>query len=860
MLPLWAACLLALVAVPAFAVPGRVVREPGWHSLSVWRQPQGLPQNTVVTLLQTQDGYLWIGTKGGVARFDGVRFTVFDDSDKSRLRENEVWALAEGEEGSVWIATYGGGVSVHRNGRFQILTTRDGLAHDYATALLNDHGVMWVGTDRGVSIYRDGTFTNLGVEQGLASNTVRSLFRDRDGTIWVGSDRGGLSIYKDGHFEIPSFEGPHPTAAVINLHRDGRGTMWISTSSGLYRLRDGRFTRYGRDDGLAADRVRRVLDGPKGSLWVVTASGLDRIPRPEDDTPRFESMVTMANLSWGLVDHEGSLWVGSLNGGLARLGQGHFTTYTPADGVLEEYVSTVLEDASENVWVGTVSGLMRYVDGAFASYGGGLKNRQIFSLANDRSGHLWVGTDRGLFRGDIGRCAPSNCHVEFKQVQAEGLPMFNARVILEDATGGMWLDLHEDGLVKYEDGRFTHYTTKEGLPSNFVRALAQDRQGALWVGTRGGGLARLEDGAFTTYSEKDGLVNDGIQALYLDTLGILWIATRQGVSRFENGRFHSYTAADGLFSNFVYAFVEDGRGSLWMTCSKGIFHVSRRELDAFAAGRARSITSTAYGIEHGLASTVAVVGHHPAAFRTTDGRLWFGTMGGLSIVDPDRLERNTLAPPVHIESVRVDGKRMEPSPTFKVGPGRGDLEIRYAGLSYLAPEKVLFQYRLAPYERDWVDAGNRRIAYYTNIPPGRYRFQVRGCNNDGVWNEAGDGFEINLAPYFYQTYWFYALCVGLVAAAGAATQRWRVERLRARERELSARVEEAVAHIKVLRGLLPICASCKKIRDDRGYWSQMETYIHEHSQAEFSHSICPDCMQRLYPEFLGPAPGVDGPS
>jgi hypothetical protein len=202
--------------------------------------------------------------------------------------------------------------------------------------------------------------------------------------------------------------------------------------------------------------------------------------------------------------------------------------------------------------------------------------------------------------------------------------------------------------------------------------------------------------------------------------------------------------------------------------------------------------------------------------------------------------------------VWIDTRRMEPNHTFKVGPGRGDLEIRYAGLSYLAPEKVLFQYRLSPYDREWVDAGNRRVAYYTNIPPGRYRFQVRGSNNDGVWNEAGAGFEITLAPYFYQTYWFFALCVGLVAAAGAATQRWRLERFRARERELSAREEEAVAHIKVLRGLLPICASCKKIRDDRGYWSQMETYIHEHSQAEFSHSICPDCMQKLYPEFLNP--------
>ena len=839
--------------------PPRVVRDPGWHSQSVWRQPQGLPQNTVVDLLQTRDGYLWVGTKGGVARFDGVRFTVFDDSDKSQLRENEVWALAEGHDGSVWIATYGGGVSRYHDGKFTLYTVADGLASDYATALLGTGGgEMWIGTDRGISRFRDGKFETLSAPQGLVNEAVRSLFRDRDGSrdgaVWVGTVKGGISVFRNGRFETPTFTGEAPTAQVSGMFRDVRGALWLATSDGLFRLRDGRLTRYSTTDGLSANRVRRVLEGPKGSLWIVTMNGLDRVSRPDQETVQIDNMIALTSLSCGLIDREGSLWVGSLNAGLTRLGQGHFTTYTSADGLADDYVSTVLEDVNGNVWVGTHGGLMRFVDGVFTSYAGrsGLASRIVYSMAQDRAGHLWVGTEQGVFRSNVKQsCTAARCEPLFTPLVAPGLPPLNARTLLEDRSGAIWIGLHQDGLVRVENGRAKHFTAEDGLPSPFVRALVEDKEGALWIGTRGGGLARYKDGRFTVITEKDGLINDGIQALYLDREDTLWIATRQGVSRLHDGKFTSYTAADGLYSNFVYSFIEDGRGYLWMTCAKGIFRVSQRELADFAAGKLTSVVSNTYGLEHGLASTVAVVGHHPASFRTSDGRLWFGTHGGVSIVDPRRLEGNPLAPPVHIEAVSVDGRPLLLGSLLQSSPGRGDLEIHYAGLSFLAPEKVRFRYRLQGYDPDWIDVGNRRVAYYTNIPPGRYRFQVRGCNNDGLWNEAGAGFEIDLAPHFYQTIWFYGLCLAAVAVAGAWTQRWRVARLQHRERQLSQRVEESLAQIKVLRGLLPICASCKKIRDDKGYWSQMETYIHQHSQAEFSHSICPDCMNKLYPNYLG---------
>jgi ligand-binding sensor domain-containing protein len=848
--------LLADISEPAAGL-----REPGWHSLDVWRQPQGLPQNSVITLIQTRDGYIWVGTRGGVARFDGTRFTVFDDANRGQLRENEVWALAEEDTGPpapsdhspVWIATYGGGVSRYAAGRFTVFTKKEGLIDDYATALCSDrHGGMWIGTDRGLSVYRDGRFQGLTTADGLASNIVRYVFRDEDGSFWIGSDKGALSVWRDGRIERPSFTGAMPHSAITWMHRDGVGALWVAASDGLYRIRETRSERFGTEEGLSGNRVRRVLDGPGGSLWILTIAGLDRIAQPEGEKVRIEHVLTLPSLSSALTDHEGSLWIGSLSAGLTRLRQGDFISYTRAEGFTDDYVSTVLEDRRGNVWVGTGSGLMRFANGRLAAVAPprGASSVSVLSLMEDRDGALWMGTDKGLFTAAVPECASRGCPLGFTAKTADGLPNLNARSLYQDRRGTVWVGLSQEGLVRYGDGRWQRYTTADGLPSNFVRAIREDSDGVLWIGTRGGGLARLKDGAFTVFSEKNGLVNDGIQALHVDVDGVLWIATRQGVSRLEKGTFTTYTIADGLYSNFVYSFLEDGQGWLWMTCAKGIFRVRLSDLRERAAGARRSVTSIAYGFEHGLASTVPVVGHDPASFRTRDGRVWFATVGGLSVTDPSHIQPNHLPPPVHIESARVDGVPVNTSAPLQLPPGRGDLEIHYTGLSFLAPEKMRFKYKLEGYDKDWVDVGNRRVAYYTNIPPREYRFHVMGCNNDGVWNEGGAELAITLAPHFHQTYWFYALCAAGLALLGAATQRLRLRKLQSRERELSARVDESLAQIKVLRGLLPICAACKKIRDDTGYWNQMETYIHAHSQAEFSHSICPDCMAKLYPDYL----------
>ena len=340
----------------------------------------------------------------------------------------------------------------------------------------------------------------------------------------------------------------------------------------------------------------------------------------------------------------------------------------------------------------------------------------------------------------------------------------------------------------------------------------------------------------------------------------MWVATRRGLSRrMPDGRFVTYTASDGLYADHIYGVAEDLRGDLWMGCSRGAFRVSRADLDDFAAGKTKTVRSRSYGIEDGLRSIVLAVGFSPTIARGHDGRIWFATTDGVSVVDPTAVAAaNRIAPHVHIEEVTIDDVTVDQMHPAHAPPGRGDLSLRYTALSFIEPRRMSFKVRLDPYDSDWVDVGNLRMRQYTNIPPGRYVFRVKASNADGVWNETGARYEMTLAPHFYQTRWFALGCVATALLAAFGAYRWRVHSLKQRERELRVRVEQATAQIKTLSGLLPICASCKKIRDDSGYWTQMEAYIQDHSDAGFSHGVCPECLVKLYPEYVAGMQGDGG--
>ena len=696
-----------------------------------------------------------------------------------------------------------------KDGKFTVYTTADGLVSNYVSSILADQsdGSVWIGTEAGLSRFRDGRFVTFPTNDG-STLAVRVVHRDTDGSLWIGSVQGSIYRWADGRLHMQHVEGPAPRGEVWSMVRDRDNAMWMGTLDGLFRVKDGRSTRFTVEDGLGSNRMRSIMFDADGTLWIGTTNGVSTYHAGVFTSHTFGPGGGLSfDVSAMTLDREGSIWLGSRADGLMRVRRGQFTSYGARDGLPTDYVATVFEDSQGTFWIGTNAGLGAIRDGRSLPLDGtnSLREMALSSLVEDEQHHLWVAGEGGVFRSVRPLdCRSAQCDPQFAKVTDEF-----ARVLFEDRDGTLWVGTSFKGLIAYRRGVLTRYTTNEGLPSDLVRAIQQDRDGSLWIGTRGGGLARFRNGAFTTYTEKDGLATDGVQALFMDKDNTLWIGTRQGLNRFKDGKFTTYTMRDGLYSSFVYNIVEDDHGSLWMTCSKGAFRVSKRELNDFAEGRVRSVTSSVYGLEHGLISTVGTVGHASGAYKSRDGRIWMAWTIGLSVVDPRAISINTLPPPVRIEDATIDGHVFGRGQQAEAQPGRGDLAFRYTGLSFLAPEKVRFRYRLDGYDRDWVDAGDRRAAYYSNIPPGRYTFRVKAANNDGVWNERGDSYPIYLAPGFYQTRWFYALSVLAFGFALSGGYRLRVKTLKAREQQLERLVDERTDELKHAKEAAEVAARAK---------------------------------------------------
>src|SRR3989440_815410 len=311
-----------------------------------------------------------------------------------------------------------------------------------------------------------------------------------------------------------------------------------------------------------------------------------------------------------------------------------------------------------------------------------------------------------------------------------------------------------------KDGTFTTYTTKDGLSKNDVRAIRQDSAGDLWFGEYGGGVSRFHDGRFISFTTKQGLSDNRVFVIYEDIDHALWIGTENGLNRLSDGNISRFTVEQGLFDNVINDVLEDSEGNMWISCNRGIYRVRKEELLAVGReGKAKKVKYVAYGTSDGMLSSETNGENQPAACKTQDGKLWFPTTEGVVMIDPERIKNNELPPPVAIEEIKVRDRLLHPLGLVRLSPGHGDLlEVHYTANSLAAPEKVRFKYRLEGLDKDWVEAGNRRVAYYTNLRPGDYTFRVIACNNHEVWNDQGASFALVLAPHFYQTWPFYALC------------------------------------------------------------------------------------------------------
>ncbi len=753
---------------------------PADHMVQRWQTDEGLPQSSITTIAQTEDGYLWLGTFQGLARFDGKRFVVFDAGNTPELRSSRIVDLYVDRQNTLWIRSEFGDLTRLDHGRFvnvasafatgrQAETMPPQSLRDGARILGEDAaGTFWVRSGADCLAWREGKFVKDDSVHELESSTVEALaggspiFWDGDGrrTVWL--SRASRS----------ADELPH----VFRVGHAPLDRLWARSLEGMAKIQNGRCLRHVPFPAVVL--FGGVLcEDRKGYLWAaVLGEGLYEFG-PGESVRRIKSPdgSDFAGVRCAFEDREGNLWVGTEGVGLMRLRPRTFANFGPPEGVATPLVKSVMEDATGTTWILSGSQVSLLTNGQTSvANPPGLAVPNVWCGFVDRAGTVWLGGyASGLYRYD---------HSRLERVTLPGGEKdWVVTALFEDHLGALWAG--GNNLIRVENSRMEHF----GLPDPFhgltVRAIAEDQLGRMYFGLQRNGLLRLDRGPagpkWTHFGPAEGFALDSLTALFVDASGTLWIGNMEGgLSRFKDGRLFVFPERVGLPRN-VFSIVEDATGAFWFGSSHGVYRVLRRNLEEFASGQRDGIEPIQYTRAEGLGSTECAGGFQPAVWKTREGNLWFPTINGASVVDPKTLPFNPQPPPIVIEEVVADSIKVGAldhagnlaAANVETPAGVRRVEIHYTALSFTAPEKVRFRYRLEGLDPHWTDAGHRREAYFQGLAPGTYQFQVTACNNDGVWNETGARLRLVVLPLYWQTWWFQALVAAGLAATLAAVAR-----------------------------------------------------------------------------------------
>jgi len=730
------------------------------YHIDSWTTDNGLPQNVIRDVCQTPDGYLWLATMDGLVRFDGVRFVVFNRSNTPGILGNRFTSLYCGRGGEFWASTETSGVTRYRQGKFSTYTTQQGLLSNFVPEVTGDEaGHIWALSRTSIVQWNEAgsRFIELPAEQSRCSYWPNGRFG-----FWC-LDGDGLRLFAQGRVLEHPLPRDWPRHILSRAGEDLNGVIWLASADGRFaKLSGGHWSEILRPGAkeTGSDGLTSTYRDSRGNLWnfgITSDPGayfVQYLSLPSRGQPRkipFNSLFE---------DREGSIWLPTDGQGLYRVREQAISMLSKEDGLPDRNIYPIYQDRAGAIWIGTWNGgLVRFNEGKLATFSTaeGLISDRINSIGEDRDGVLWVATSPGLQTMRNGR---------FKPVQNEIFrTREDVRTIHLDREGTLWFGTSE-GLVRCQNGLWSVIRAKDGLASDDVRVIIDGRAGNLWMGSYGG-LTSLDHGQFKRWTEADGLPSNSIRALYEDREGVLWIGTYDGgLGRLQEGKFTRYTVREGLFNNGVFQILEDSKGYLWMSCNRGIYRVLKSELNEFAKGKGRVISSIAYGKSEGMRNAECNGGLWPAGIRTHKGELWFPTQDGVAVIDPDRVTVNLRPPPVVIESISVDRESAEVDKAIHIPPGRQNLEIQYTALSLLNSDQIKFKYKLTGLDRDWVEAGVRRTAYYSHLPPGNYVFTVIAANSDGVWNTEGKSLAVVVLPPFYRTWWFMTLALAAAGAAG----------------------------------------------------------------------------------------------
>jgi signal transduction histidine kinase/ligand-binding sensor domain-containing protein len=778
---------LAIVGLTLACSLGRALdpgRLPSQYCARLWSANQGLATSTTYGVKQALDGYLWIATGAGVSRFDGLRFTNFVSGSTPGYPGGSTRGVMPAADGSVWVAA-DGGVGVYRNGIWKTYGDKAGVTGNRANDLAPGRSTIWVATVNGVRYWHNGRFERPDWDSRLPSPNIHQIVEDRQGVLWIATSRG-LVRESGGALQVYTTSDGLRDNDVSAVFEDSHGVLWFGThKAGLGRLRQGRledlplYTWLKTRENAA---VHKFAEDADGSLWMAVHGG--GLVRLHNDLPAVYPGAGMATTEmWDVsFDKEGNLWAAmARGGGVLQLRDGKFLNYGPQEGLVGETVTSVAQGRDGTLWAGTTeSGVMRF-DGQRFNHDGippDLQSTTVKCLLASRDGSLWIGFwGPRVARLQSGRVSYYTSPAEHANA---------ANTLFEDVDGTIWVGYAAGGVARIHNGTIEPVPLP-GMERATVSYFLRTRKGDLWMASASHGLIRWHDGRATVLPEFAGTSPTWLME---DREGGLWVTTRgRGLYCLRNERIYHWTSSHGLPDNLLYNLFEDRRGVLWMQTYSGVISVVKADLLAAAEGRMSWLPVGIFDVSDGLSSRE----HAGAqALQDRNGLLWFPTLAGISTINPLHVAKNRISPAIHIEQVTFDDAPVTGGSGVRLGPGHGTLAFLYTSSSLSVPESNRFRYQLEGLDAGWVDAGDRRTAYYTNLSPGDYRFRVEGSNDDGVWCAAGSEFAFSILPTFYQTIWFRLLAVvfGLSAVIGLI---WIWHRARVRNwRRLTERLEAEV--------------------------------------------------------------------
>jgi len=718
-----------------------------------WQPPQGieLPSSRINSLLGARDGSLWIGTSMGLARWRNGNLTNYKDATGS------IMAILEDRTGAIWIARANfsdtkGPLCKATDAGLRCYGRDDGLALPFAVTLANDPlGNVWLAGGAMVSRWQTSsadTYVPAGLNPAENFNGVLALAGRPDGSVWVGlvhaGRGGGLQQLAHGVWKpliTPEFDGSTLKVTALLLDRDR--SLWVGTlDRGIYRIHGNRVDHFRGSDGLSGDAVsvNGLFQDREGNIWIVTSRGIDNF-----HDIRVASFSTRQGLSSDqvnsvLASRDGTVWIG--NYGLDVLRLGKITSIQPRNG---------------------------------------LPGREMTSLLEDRAGRLWVGVDQELSVYEQGK---------FRKIHArDGSPLGIVRAMTEDLDGSIWAATKSTDnrrrVLRIQDLKIREEIDAPELP--LANTLAPDPHGGVWLGLESGGLARYRNGQMEFFSLNQSPHDGPVHGLLVNSDGSVLAATTSGLVGWQNGRVQNLTVRNGLPCDVIYALISDRKATLWLYAACGLIAIPNAELQRWWKSPDAMVESRLLDVFDGAQPMSTPF--RPNASVSPDGRLWFANQNVVQMIDPDHLDGNPILPPVHVEEIIADHKRYAPRDSLRLPALTRDLEVDYTALSFVAPQKVRFRYKLEGHDSEWQDPGTRRQAFYADLRPGNYRFRVIASNNDGVWNEEGTLLDFSVAPAYYQTNWFRALCVTAFLGVLWALYQVRIQQVRRQERKLRDVIE-----------------------------------------------------------------------